>query len=152
MRFRNLDGETSPDETGDLVEVVRRLSALLTRRASDGLSLITNLDVLEWETVSHLYLLSSSNQEGLVEHLGVDAARAGKAFEQLVKKGLVCAVTGGGDNAPGRFELTAEGLHLVKSALPEMSEYFRQLDQTFTDEEKAIFIDLLNRVLKAAGP
>lgn len=152
MRFRNLDGETSPDGTGDLVEVVRRLSALLTRRASDGLSLIRSLDVLEWETVSHLYLLSSSNQESLVEHLGVDAARAGEAFDQLVKKGLVCAVRGGRDNAPGQFELTAEGLHLVKSALPEMSEYFRQLDQTFTDEEKAIFIDLLNRVLKAAGP
>ena len=152
MRFRNLDGETSPDGTGDLVEVVRRLGLLLTRRASDGLSLITSLDVLEWETVSHLYLLSSSNQESLVEHLGVDAVRAGRALEQLMKKGLVCSVSSGRDNAPGQFELTAEGVQLVKSALPEMSEYFRQLDQTFTDEEKAIFIGLLNRVLKAAAP
>lgn len=151
MKFHNIDSETLPKSSSFLVKVIHRMSTLLARNATKEFAAITDFNIVEWRVVSGLYAFGKSNQKSLVEFTGGDQAQTSRTLAELERRGLIRTEANGKDRRARDIELTETGWSAVDAAMPNISAYFRRIEETLTQDEKATLIALLNRLLADAN-
>ena len=149
MQFQGIDTNSLPSSFSFLVQVLRRASVEVVRKNTVQLASISNFNISEWRVVTGLYVFGKCSQKSLVDWAGDDQAQVSRCLWQLKEKDLVQSEASRKDRRAVNFELTRLGAMLVEDAYPDMLKYAKRIDDALNEEEKAIFIGLINRIIEA---
>ena len=149
MQFQETDMDLFPSSCSVLVRLLRRASGEVVRKHALQLAEISSFNITEWRVVSGLYICGMSTQKALVDWSGDDQALVSRCLWQLKEKDLVRSEVSRKDRRAVNFELTRLGYKLVEDAYPDMLKYAKRIDDSLNEEEKTIFITLINRIIKA---
>lgn len=150
MKFHNIDRSKIPEGASFVVKAIHRMGSLLAKRTNEELAHGKDFNLAEWRIASGLYAFGKSSQKTLVEYTGSEQAHTSRVLAGLEHRGLARSEQSREDKRAREFEMTDAGKAAFEGALPNMSKFFGGIDQSLSNDELTMFIDILERLLVAA--
>lgn len=150
MKFHNIDRSKIPEGASFVVKAIHRMGSLLAKRTNEELISRKDFNLAEWRIASGLYAFGKSSQKTLVEYTGGEQAHTSRVLAGLEHRGLARSEQSRADRRAREFEMTDAGKAAYEDALPSMSKFFRGIDESLSEEELKMFINILERLLVAA--
>lgn len=95
----------------------------------------------------HLYSNDGINQECISSNLNIDKGTTARALKRLEELGYIIRVVDDEDKRAYRVFLTDKAKYIEKEFFEILAEGNRVLTKDFTEEEKALTISLLKRMV-----
>jgi len=95
----------------------------------------------------HLYSNDGINQECISSNLNIDKGTTARALKRLEELGYIMRVVDEEDKRAYRVFLTDKAKYIEKEFFEILAEANRVLTKDFTEEEKALAISLLKRMV-----
>jgi DNA-binding MarR family transcriptional regulator len=92
------------------------------------------------------------NQSALAKALGIERSTMVAVIDKLESQGWVARVTSETDRRSYALALTSSGAKLLARVTPEVRAHERQIAAQLSEQEKALLIEMLERVAGAAEP
>ena len=102
-----------------------------------------NLQLVDWRIIALLVGEDYLSFKELVERSGMDKSRISRAHVRMQKAGLVQVAEGPFDKRTLVMKLTPEGEKIMNELKPKVQEFNQWLLETLSEEEKAIFSEVL---------
>ena len=150
MKFHNIDRNKIPDGASFVVKAVHRMGSLLAKRTNEELDRNSTFNLAEWRIASGLYAFGKTSQKALVEYTGSEQAHTSRVLAGLEQRGLARSEQSREDKRAREFEMTVAGKVAYEDALPSMSKFFTEIDQSLSEGELELFINMLDRLMTAA--
>jgi DNA-binding MarR family transcriptional regulator len=139
-----------PDTASDLSVATQRLARLLRGQISMLLAANGELGLVEWRICLGISQSENPSQKDLVDFAGIEQAQVSRALMKLEQKGIIQSKQSDHDRRVRIFSLSETGQSYFERVEPVIATYHQQIDSVLSEAEKAQFLDMVERVAKAA--
>ncbi|MCF4099284.1 MarR family winged helix-turn-helix transcriptional regulator [Maritalea mediterranea] len=139
-----------PDTASELSVATQRLARLLRGQISMLLAAHGELGLVEWRICLCISQSENPSQKALVDFAGIEQAQVSRALMKLEQKGLIQSRQSDEDRRVRIFGLSDMGQAYFDRVQPVIAAYHQQMDAVLSEQEKAQFLDMVERVAKAA--
>ncbi|OCQ22076.1 MarR family transcriptional regulator [Pseudoalteromonas luteoviolacea] len=125
----------------------------LSTKVSDDFAQVysaeASLTQAQWRVLSHLFNLEIATAKQVCELANMDKSTVSRAIKQLEEKQLLRLTKHPADKRASVLQATEEGLKLYKQLTPKAKEWESALLSNFTDNEKAVFRELIAKLSRS---
>ena len=111
----------------------------------------TGIHIAEWRMICTLTQHGPSYVTQVSRQLVLDPGRTSRLMKASEAKGLVKRETDPKDGRASIFSLTPKSRELFETAWPKARAVASEFDQLFSDEERGVFVEFLDRSIGLAG-
>lgn len=139
-----------PSTASELSVATQRLARLLRGQISMLLAANGELGLVEWRICLCISQSENPSQKDLVDFAGIEQAQVSRALMKLEQKGIIQSRQSEEDRRVRIFGLSETGRAYFDRVQPVIAAYHQQIDAVLSEAEKAQFLDMAERVAKAA--
>ncbi|AVX03566.1 MarR family winged helix-turn-helix transcriptional regulator [Maritalea myrionectae] len=139
-----------PETASELSVAAQRLARLLRGQISMLLAANGDLGLVEWRICLCISQSEKPSQKELVDFAGIEQAQVSRALMKLEQKGIIESKQSARDRRVRIFALSEKGQAYFDRVQPVIEGYHQQIDAVLSETEKAQFLDMVERVAKAA--
>ncbi|WP_291567976.1 MULTISPECIES: MarR family winged helix-turn-helix transcriptional regulator [unclassified Clostridium] len=131
------------DSIGKYIAQVYRMNGKLASKSFSKFGIGSG----QYVFLIHLYSNDGINQECISSNLNIDKGTTARALKRLEELGYIIRVVDEEDKRAYRVFLTDKAKYIEKEFFEILAEANRVLTKDFTEEEKALAISLLKRMV-----
>ncbi|WP_291581456.1 MarR family winged helix-turn-helix transcriptional regulator [Clostridium sp. UBA6640] len=131
------------DSIGKYIAQVYRMNGKLASKAFSKFDIGSG----QYVFLIHLYSNDGINQECISSNLNIDKGTTARALKRLEELGYIIRVVDEEDKRAYRVFLTDKAKYIEKEFFEILAEANRVITKDFTEEEKALAISLLKRMV-----
>lgn len=124
-----------------------KMALKTSREVLDG----TGIHIAEWRMICTLTENGPSNVTQISRQLVLDPGRTSRLLKASEAKGLIKRTPDPKDRRAAIFTLTDKSTELFKQAWPKARSVADEFDRLFTAEERALFVQFLDRSIGLAA-
>jgi DNA-binding MarR family transcriptional regulator len=145
-----LDLDRIPAGTSPVPMAAYRLSRLLRTALGELLSRDGELGLVAWRICLALSHNNEISQKALVEFTDMEQGQVSRAMRLMEERGLIESMRSREDGRVRLFRLNDKGWDHFNRVLPAVTKFYRSVDRVLTPEEQAKYLDMSQRVARAA--
>lgn len=130
---------------------VQRLASQMSLKTAREVLQGSGIHIAEWRVICTLTQNGPSNVTQISRQLVLDPGRTSRLLKASETKGLVKRKPDPKDGRASIFSLTPESRELFETAWPKARAVASEFDRLFTDEERTLFVQFLDRSIGLAG-